>query len=76
MLPLMMTGAQTKMAQPSTRRFRPLCLDLPTERDAMKVAQRIADRMAVTSHSQPGMVITVTDETGNVVCKVPVPAKN
>ena len=54
----------------------PLCVDLPTERDAMEVAKRIAEKLAEASRGRPGRVVTVTDEHGNIVAKVPVPPKN
>jgi hypothetical protein len=56
-------------------RTRTLCLELPTERDAVKVARRIADKLAERSSGRGGLV-TVTDEHGNVVGKVPVPSKH
>jgi hypothetical protein len=58
------------------RRARfPLCVDLPTERDAMEVAKRIADKLAEASGRPSGMV-TVRDELGAIIAKVPVPSKS
>ena len=53
----------------------PLCVDLPTERDAMKVAKRIAEKLAEGSGG-PGLMVTVTDEHGTIIAKVPVPSKS
>jgi hypothetical protein len=63
------------MPKLSKHHLRTLCLELPTERDAVKVAQRIADKLAERSSGRGGLV-TVTDERGNVVGKVPVPSKH
>ena len=52
-----------------------LCLDLPTERDAVKVAERIANKLAEGSR-RSGRMVTVTDEHGTIIAKVPVPSKN
>jgi hypothetical protein len=60
------------MARENT--LRGLCLELSSERDAMMVAQRIANILA--EGRQAPRVITVTDEHGNVVGKVSVPQKH
>jgi hypothetical protein len=64
------------MAAQSTLHSRRFCLELPTERDALKVAERIANKLAEDSKLPPGRVITVTDENGNVIGKVPVSRKS
>jgi hypothetical protein len=60
------------MAPPSKHHRPTLCVDLPTERDAMEVAKRIADKLAERSPGRGG-VVTVTDQYGNVVGKISVP---
>jgi hypothetical protein len=52
----------------------PLAVELPSERDAMEVAWRIANELASKSQGGGGFV-TVTDEHGKIVGKVRVPAK-
>jgi hypothetical protein len=53
----------------------PLCVDLPTERDAMEVAKRIAEKLAEAS-GRPGRMVTVTDEHDTIIAKVPIPSKS
>jgi hypothetical protein len=53
-----------------------LCLELPTERDAIDVAQRFANKLAETSNGGHTRLITVTDEHGKVICRVPVRPKH
>jgi hypothetical protein len=53
-----------------------LCFELPTERDAIDVAQRFANRLAETSNVRHTRFITVTDEHGKVVGEVPVRRKH
>jgi acetylornithine/succinyldiaminopimelate/putrescine aminotransferase len=54
------------------RRF--LCVELPTERDAIEVAKRIARKLADRSQARGGVVI-ITDEHGKEVGQVSVPSK-
>ena len=51
------------MAKRETPGPRGFCVELPTERDALKVAQRIADKLAEGRHKARN--ITVTDEHGS-----------
>ena len=41
----------------------------------MKVAKRIAEKLAEGSGG-PGLMVTVTDEHGTIIAKVPVPSKS
>jgi hypothetical protein len=64
------------MAQHSKHHPRALCVELPTERDALEVAERIANKLAEGSRVPRGRVVRVIDEHGNVVSNVRVPAKH
>jgi hypothetical protein len=56
--------------------MRLLCaVELSSEREAIRVAKRMADRLAETSNARPGDVIVVTDEHGNQICEAIVPSK-
>lgn len=62
------------MAEPTKNHPRTLCVDLPTERDAMEVAKPIAEKLAERLQDRGG-IVTVTDEHGNVVGTVSLPVK-
>lgn len=66
----------TNVAKHSKHHARTLCVELPTERDALELAGRIANKLAEGLRVPSGRVVRVTDEHGNVVGKVPVPAKH
>jgi len=63
------------MANPknTTRAF--LSADVPSERDARKLAQRLANKLVKSSKAN-GATVVVTDEHGNKVCEVDVPAEH
>ena len=48
------------MAEPTKNHPRTLCVDLPTERDAMEVAKPIAEKLAERLQDRGG-IVTVTD---------------
>jgi hypothetical protein len=54
---------------------RGLRVDLPDERDAIKLAKTWANKLTETGKARAGTVVTVSDEYGNIVCKVPIPRK-
>jgi hypothetical protein len=66
-------NGSTNMAKPLRHHSRTLCIELPTERDAMTVAERIAKKLAEGPRSG---VVRVTDEHGNVVGEVRVLGKH
>jgi len=63
------------MANPknTTRAF--LSADLPSERDARKLAQRLANKLAKSSKAN-GETVVVTDEHGNKICEVAAPSEH
>ena len=58
---------QQNVKTPGPRGF---CVELPTERDALKVAQRIADKRAEGRHKARNITVTYEHD------KVPMPSKH